>query len=41
MASDAVIDSGGDFAIMRKLGLRDALSKDRDFRAAGFHPLLV
>jgi predicted nucleic acid-binding protein len=29
------------FAIMRKLGLRDALSKDRDFRAAGFNQLLM
>lgn len=28
------------FLIMRNLGIRDALADDRDFRAAGFRPLL-
>jgi uncharacterized protein len=29
------------FVVMRELGLQDALSKDADFRVAGFHPLLA
>jgi hypothetical protein len=28
------------FVVMREMGLRDALTTDRHFAAAGFHPLL-
>ena len=29
------------FVVMRELGIKDALTVDRHFRTAGFHPLLV
>ena len=37
--SDVFLDTVGLIAVMRRLGIADAFTNDRHFKAAGFHTL--